>query len=638
MFRFLFRGHNRRRRGAQSRTARWPEPLESRQLLAVGAIDGSAALAAASAVAGVTGYTPSEIRHAYGFDQVSFAGAPIAANGSGQTIAIINAYGDPNIAGDLRTFDQTFGLPQANLAQVGQNGQAPPASSNAAWSLETALDVEWAHAIAPAANIILVSANNASVANLASAVDYARHQKGVAAVSMSWGAAKFSGQTAYDSLFTTPAGHPGVAFIASSGDNNTSAVWPAASPNVLSVGGTSLSILHGNYAGETAWSGSGSSGSGSSGSGSSGSGSSGSGSSGSGSSGSGGGTSDVSYSANPKAGFAVYNSAPYGGQSGWFQVGGTSAGAPQWSALVAIADQGRALAGRASLASVPAAIHTLPSADFHSTVDAGSGAGAGGAGGGSGTQPAAGRGSPIANAIINDLVAMTSTVPNAPAAAGAFNFTNITTTATPDESPGALAANATRSEIVAFVRAFFAFNEQFQSARPVPIVVPPLINTPTSATMSTPDAKPSIVGSSIHWDLDPMEWSQVAEGEDEPDEETLPGPDTNELKNSPSAGVSLKGGGRFSTLKEASVARRAGASTHELHDLCFADESWSAIPELSELPLFGLGEPGETVPSPMLLMAALLTSFEGYRRFRSDSADRLARIIHGPGRNSRTVL
>ncbi|MEJ8867665.1 S8 family serine peptidase, partial [Pseudomonas jessenii] len=80
-------------------------------------------------------------------------------------------------------------------------------TTDAGWALETSLDVEWAHALAPAAKILLVEANSSSLGDLFSAVSYASTQAGVSVVSMSWGTTEFWGQSSYDSLFTTPAGH-----------------------------------------------------------------------------------------------------------------------------------------------------------------------------------------------------------------------------------------------------------------------------------------------------------------------------------------------------------------------------------------------------------------------------------------------
>ena len=268
------------------------------------------------------GYSPTQVRHAYGFDLLTQTGA-------GQTIAIIDAFNDPTIQSDLATFDSLYGLPAANLTVAMPQGKP---RTDGGWALEISLDVEWAHAIAPQANILLVEAKTNSFSNLLSAVDYAVGQ-GAQVVSMSWGGSEFSGESSYDSHFNVS----GVTFLASSGDKGSGVIYPAASPYVVGVGGTTLPLdSSGNPTSpETAWSGSG-----------------------------GGissqeaepgyqssypipntngqrGVPDVAYDANPNTGVAVYDSTKYQGQSGWFQVGGTSAGAPQWAGLIALADQGR---------------------------------------------------------------------------------------------------------------------------------------------------------------------------------------------------------------------------------------------------------------------------------------------------------
>jgi len=283
------------------------------------------------------GLTPTQVRHAYGFDQLScsYSGTFGSPNlcGYGQVIAIVDAYDDPNIENDLNVFSAQFGLPSCTTANgcfIKAMPQGKPRSDQG-WALEISLDVEWAHAIAPGAKILLVEAKSNSLSNLLAAVDYAVNQAGVHVVSMSWGGSEFSGETSYDYHFNVA----GVAFFASSGDSGHGVIWPAASPYVIGVGGTTLNVdSFGNVISETAWSGSG-----------------------------GGisayeqepiyqvnyginsngkrGVPDVSYDANPNTGFAVYDSFGYQGQKGWFEVGGTSAGAPQWAALLAIVDSGR---------------------------------------------------------------------------------------------------------------------------------------------------------------------------------------------------------------------------------------------------------------------------------------------------------
>ena len=273
--------------------------------------------------------------------------------------------------------------------------------------METSLDVEWAHAIAPGANILLVEANSSSLSDLLTAVNYARNAPGVSVVSMSWGAGEFQGETSFDSYFTTPAGHAGVTFVGSSGDSGAPSLWPALSSNVLAVGGTTLSVTSsGGYINETAWSGSG------------------------------GGYSlyeseplyqrsvqasgvrtgpDVAYDANPNTGFYVYDTM---GASGWYDVGGTSAGAPQWSALIAIADQGRALSGQATFSGVQSQIYSLPSSDFHNITSGSNGYSAH-----AGYNLVTGRGSPVANLVIAGLVGNVSTA--APSAVGAAAQTTV---------------------------------------------------------------------------------------------------------------------------------------------------------------------------------------------------------------------
>ena len=182
--------------------------------------------------------------------------------------------------------------------------------------------MEWAHAIAPSAKILLVEADTPSGANLMKAVDYARARTDVVSVSMSWGGQEFKGETSLDSHFTST---HGIAFFASSGDSGAGTSWPAASPKVIAVGGTHIRLSSsGTFVSETAWDGSG------------------------------GGisvyekepayqktynisrshgmraTPDVAYNADPSSGFSVYHA------GGWYVVGGTSAGAPQWAAIAAL--------------------------------------------------------------------------------------------------------------------------------------------------------------------------------------------------------------------------------------------------------------------------------------------------------------
>jgi len=272
----------------------------------------------------------SQVVQAYGINQIgcTFTGTFGDPNlcGSGQTIAIVDAYANPRIQTNLNTFSTQYNLPQCTSS----NGcftivpMASSISNNAGWGLEESLDVEWAHAIAPGARIILVESSSNSFTNLLAAVDYASSQANH--VSMSWGASDFSGESIYDSHFQAT----GVSYFASSGDSGGKVIYPSASPYVISVGGTTLKVdSSGNRISETGWSGSG------------------------------GGVSnyeskptfqnslsyskratpDVSYNADPNTGFPVYDKNYHGG--GWFTVGGTSAGAPQWAAISAIVNSGK---------------------------------------------------------------------------------------------------------------------------------------------------------------------------------------------------------------------------------------------------------------------------------------------------------
>jgi subtilase family serine protease len=124
--------------------------------------------------------------------------------------------------------------------------------ADAGWALEISLDVQWAHAIAPGASILLVEATSNRFGDLLAAEDYARTHAEY--VSNSWGASEFSGETAYDSYFV----QPGVSFFVSAGDNGLPAEYPSSSPNVISVGGTTLKFTSsGTLASETGWSGGG---------------------------------------------------------------------------------------------------------------------------------------------------------------------------------------------------------------------------------------------------------------------------------------------------------------------------------------------------------------------------------------------
>jgi subtilase family serine protease len=273
-----------------------------------------------------TGLSPATIQSVYNFPTSLTAG-------SGKTIAIVDAFDDPTAESDLAIFSIQFGLPECTTAngcfsKVDQNGGTNYPRKDAGWALEISLDVQWAHAIAPGAHILLVEATTNSFANLLAAEDYAKAHAQY--VSNSWGASEFAGENTYDSHFA----QSGVSFFVSSGDSGLPADYPSSSPSVISVGGTTLHFSGGNFTSETGWSGGG-------------------GGcsvyenatsaqsafSGYGQVNCGGkrATPDVSLDADPASGVSVYDSTRYQGQAGWFRVGGTSASAPMWAARSAVA-------------------------------------------------------------------------------------------------------------------------------------------------------------------------------------------------------------------------------------------------------------------------------------------------------------
>lgn len=267
-------------------------------------------------MADVNPYTPSQIREAYWI--------PADANGEGKTIAIIDAYGNKNLLSDLNEFSKKFNLPDANVEIKYPDGE--PTVIDKGWAIETNLDVQWAHALAPLAKILVVISKDATVGGLFNAVNYAVAY-GAKIISMSWGGNEFREQVSLDPIFNKK----GIAFFAASGDSGT-IVYPSSSPYVISVGGTSLSLDAGGKrtGDEIAWVGSG------------------------------GGiseyepkpswqniscsslriknnrmTPDVAFFADSFPGLAVYVGTKVSNGSGWMGIGGTSAAAPCWAAITA---------------------------------------------------------------------------------------------------------------------------------------------------------------------------------------------------------------------------------------------------------------------------------------------------------------
>jgi len=265
--------------------------------------------------------TPAMIRSAYG----------LPSTGGANAIAIVDAFHYPTALNDFNEFATAFALPKETSSDVTATGnqvlqvvyaseKQPGSVGNlaASWSIEAALDIEWAHAMAPHAKIYLVEAASDSLPDLYHAVIVASQLPNVREVSMSWGSGEFSSETSLDALFD----RPGIVFLAATGDSSDALSYPALSPNVVACGGTSLQRdPNGVLLQETAWI-----------------------YSGCGVSsvesrpiwqniissiiGTRRATSDISFVADPQTGAYVYDSTPYQGLSGWYVAGGTSLSTP----------------------------------------------------------------------------------------------------------------------------------------------------------------------------------------------------------------------------------------------------------------------------------------------------------------------
>ena len=366
------------------------------------------------------------MRHFYGVDNINFTG--IAGDGRGQTIAIVDAFDDPNAYADLQSFDHNYSLPDPPSFQKmdefgGSNLPGTDTPGTGSWEIEESLDVQWAHVIAPAASIVLIEANSSSLGNLFRGAKTAASLPNVVAVSMSFGADEngIVGETSFDSDFLTPNNHQGVTFLAATGDSGSPGLYPAYSPNVVAVGGTKILFANGTtdgtYGSETGWSGSG------------------------------GGFStveakpafqnslsgnsraipDVSMDSQPSTGVAIYDTFDFSPAAPWAQYGGTSLATPMWAGLIAIADQGRASVGLSSLdgstQTLPA-LYSLPAADFHDITSGSNGSFSAGVG----YDEVTGIGTPLANKLINDLATVAASSPQIGGTAG----TAITIIQSPD--------------------------------------------------------------------------------------------------------------------------------------------------------------------------------------------------------------
>lgn len=342
---------------------------------ALGASESSATPLASTSI--VATYSPAQIRAAYGLPALPASGtiltaAQAAQLGAGQTIYIVDAKHDPSVAAELAVFNQKFGLPTCTTKAIAATSALPlPAAAtggcelsvvyataagamtanapayDAGWATEITLDVQWAHATAPLARIVLLEAPDASLNNLLGAVKLA-NAMGPGVVSMSFGSTEGSWTNSVDAAF----GAANMSYLAATGDSGAGVYWPAVSPKVVAVGGTTLSYSGSGARSEIAWSGTG------------------------------GGTSqytptpsyqsaavpglgtvahrtvaDVAFNADPSTGQYVAVMTPGSTTVSWLSVGGTSLATPQWAGLVAVANATRALSGKSALGSPNAVLY-----------------------------------------------------------------------------------------------------------------------------------------------------------------------------------------------------------------------------------------------------------------------------------------
>lgn len=394
----------------------------------------------------VVTYTPAQIRAAYKLP--SIASATKAQLGAGQTIYIVNAKHDPNIVAELAAFNSKFSLPSCSNRTLTATTTLPltaasssscelviaystsgAALSNTApaydsgWATEIALDVQWAHAIAPLARLVLIEAPDASVNNLAGAIRLATRM-GPGVVSMSFGANEGSWVSSLESSFATS----GMSYLAATGDNGAAVSWPAVSSRVVAVGGTSLTWTGSGSRSETTWSSTG------------------------------GGISsfvaqpsyqagtnnaskravaDVAFNANPYTGQYVATMAQGSTSVSWISAGGTSLSTPQWAGLLAVANALRAQGGKASLGLPHGTLYSSVAKTPGTLLDVttGSNGSCGTCAAAAGYDTPTGLGTPQGNAVLTALSGATVT-----ASTAAISSLSVSTTPLSGKVGSALAA------------------------------------------------------------------------------------------------------------------------------------------------------------------------------------------------------
>lgn len=330
--------------------------------------DASGRVSTMAAGSVVRTYTPAQIRAAYGLPTLPSPGvtptlAQAASMGAGQTIYIVNAMHNPNVVAELNAFNTKFGLPGCTVQAIAPTTALPLAPANkssgcvlsvvysspsgtmtsaappydAGWATEIALDVQWAHAIAPMARIVLIEASDASISSMSNAIKLA-NLMGPGVVSMSFGANEGSWSASLESVFSAS----NMTYFAATGDWGTQVLWPSVSSRVVAVGGTSLDYSGTGSRTEVGWSKTG------------------------------GGISlyaaapnyqtsnnvpgfirqarravaDVGFNADPATGQYVAVIPQGSSTVSWISAGGTSLSTPQWAGIAAIANAQRVSANK----------------------------------------------------------------------------------------------------------------------------------------------------------------------------------------------------------------------------------------------------------------------------------------------------